>query len=307
MQAQTQIDTISQLHKSLELGNPLHPLISVFHQSQLKQQITQPVSFCFGLYFISLKDAASCTVKYGHTSYDFEDGTMTFLAPGQEVVIEEAEPVPDAQGWTIAFHPDLIKRSELSAKISDFTFFNYDNHEALHLSGRERKMVTDIALNIENECEMHIDAHTQSLICSNIELLLKYCTRFYERQFNVRSNLNCEHIDRFNRFLFDYYQSDKPLKQGLPSVQYCGQQLALSPYYLSDLLKQETGKNALEHIHLFVIKRAKQQMQETTKSITEIAFDLGFEYPQHFSKLFKAKVGISPRQFRSAPEDQYPH
>lgn len=305
MQAQIQIDTISELHKSLELGKPLHPLISVFHQSQLKQVITKPLSFCFGLYFISLKDAASCTVKYGHTSYDFEDGTMTFLAPGQKVVIEEAEPVLDAQGWTIAFHPDLIKRSELGTKISDFTFFNYESHEALHLSDRERKMVTDIALNIETECEMNIDAHTQSLICSNIELLLKYCTRFYERQFHLRSNLNCEHIQRFQQFLVDYYHTDKPTTLGIPSVQYCGQELALSPYYLSDLLKQETGKNALEHIHLFLINRAKQQMLETKKSITEIAFDLGFEYPQHFSKLFKAKAGISPRQFRSAPDDQY--
>ncbi|USD68281.1 AraC family transcriptional regulator [Vibrio sp. SCSIO 43136] len=226
---------------------------------------------------------------------------MSFFAPGQEVWVDEQPEsnVEDTKGWTLAFHPDLISKTDLGNKMSSFTFFGYESNEALHLSERERSMVTDIALNIGNECEMNMDNHTQSLICSNIELLLKYCVRFYDRQFMVRSNLNQDHIDRFSRFLNDYYQSDKPFEQGIPTVQYCGKELGLSPYYLSDLLKKETGKNALEHIHLFLVERAKSLMLDTAQSITQIAYELGFEYPQHFSKLFKSKTGMSPREFRT--------
>ncbi len=297
-----EIDSISQLHKSLGLPRPNHPLVSMFHQSQVGEQVYNEVTqmqLRFGLYIISMKDGANCKIGYGQTTYDFDDGTMTFIAPNQQVHIESAQ-APDRDfGWTLAIHPDLLKKSVLGSKMEQFSFFHYENDEALHLSDREIAMVSDIATNIANECEMNMDAHTHSLICSNIELLLKYCSRFYDRQFMVRANLNTEHLDRFNAFLHQYYQSDKPAKHGLPSVQYCGQELGLSPYYLSDLLKQQTGKNALEHIHLFLIERAKDQMLTSKQSITQIAYDLGFEYPQHFSKLFKAKVGISPREFRT--------
>ncbi|RKF18159.1 AraC family transcriptional regulator [Alginatibacterium sediminis] len=226
---------------------------------------------------------------------------MTFLAPGQEVVIEATEPLESSLGWTIAFHPQLIGKSDLSSKLSQFTFFEYQNSEALHLSECERVMVTDIASSIGNETEMNMDKHTQSLICSSIELLLKYCSRFYDRQFIVRGDLNHDYMRRFNQFLDSYYQGEKPFEQGIPTVQYCGKEIGLSPYYLSDLLKKETGKTALEHIHLFLVERAKSQILDTSDSITQIAYELGFEYPQHFSKLFKAKTGISPRQFRNDP------
>ncbi|MFA0087429.1 helix-turn-helix domain-containing protein [Vibrio sp. 10N.261.51.F12] len=295
------ITTISELHAALGLDAPAHPQVSFFHPSQVKQGITETVKICFDLYLISLKDSAHCTVGYGHTTYDFDIGTMTFLAPGQEVTIEATEPVEDSLGWTIAFHPQLIKRSDLGSKMSQFTFFEYQNNEALHLSERERVMVTDIASSIGNETEMNMDKHTQSLICSSIELLLKYCSRFYDRQFIVRGDFNHDYMRRFNQFLDSYYQGDKPFEQGIPTVQYCGKEIGLSPYYLSDLLKKETGKTALEHIHLFLIERAKSQILDTSDSITQIAYELGFEYPQNFSKLFKAKTGISPRQFRNDP------
>lgn len=294
------IDSISALHTALGLPRPTHPLVSVIHQSQISEEAYQrSMQISFGLYLISLKDEASCSFGYGQTTYDFDDGTMTFVAPNQEVRVDSVEPPKSDIGWTVAIHPDLLVRSELGAKIDQYTFFNYESNEALHLSENEIAMVTDIAHNIGNECQMNMDGHTQSLICSNIDLLLKYSSRFYDRQFIVRSNINQDYIERFNAFLNSYYQNDKPTELGLPTVQYCGQELGLSPYYLSDLLKQQTGKNALEHIHLFLIEKAKGQMLSSKQSITQIAYDLGFEYPQHFSKLFKSKVGVSPREYRA--------
>lgn len=300
MTKKVQINTISELHQFLGLPKPTHPLVTLIDQSMITREFNEHLTLGFGLYFISLKDGANCSIGYGQTTYDFDTGTMTFFAPEQEVSIAPSEHVEDSIGWTLAFHPQLIAKSDLYGKMLDYTFFEYESNEALHLSERERAMVTDIALNIGNETEANIDKHTQSLICSNIELLLKYCNRFYDRQFIVRADLNHDHIHRLGRLLAEYYQGDRPFELGIPTVQYCGKELGLSPYYLSDLLKKETGKNALEHIHLFVIERAKTLMAETEHSITQIGYELGFEYPQHFSKLFKAKTGVSPREFRSS-------
>lgn len=300
MTKKVQINTISDLHQFLGLPKPTHPLVTLIDQSKITREFNEHLTLGFGLYFISLKDGANCSIGYGQTTYDFDTGTMTFFAPEQEVSIAPSEHVEDSIGWTLAFHPQLIAKSDLYGKMLDYTFFEYESNEALHLSERERAMVTDIALNIGNETEANIDKHTQSLICSNIELLLKYCNRFYDRQFIVRADLNYDHIHRLSKLLAEYYQGDRPFELGIPTVQYCGKELGLSPYYLSDLLKKETGKNALEHIHLFVIERAKTLMAETEHSITQIGYELGFEYPQHFSKLFKAKTGVSPREFRSS-------
>ncbi|WOT03611.1 helix-turn-helix domain-containing protein [Shewanella youngdeokensis] len=181
-----------------------------------------------------------------------------------------------------------------------YTFFNYKSNESLHLSAKEIELATDIAEKIKSEYTQNIDRHTQSLLQSNLELLLNYCVRFYDRQFYVRADLNRDYLGRFESFLNSYYLSNKPLEKGVPTVQYCGQELGLSPYYLSDLLKRETGKTALEYIHLFLIEKAKSLMLEGNLSITQIACDLGFEYPQHFSKLFKSKTGMSPRSFKSS-------
>lgn len=299
MTNKVQINTISELHQFLGLPKPGHPLVTLIDQSKITREFNEHLTLGFGLYFISLKDGANCSIGYGQTTYDFDTGTMTFFAPEQEVSIAPSEHVEDSIGWTLAFHPQLIAKSDLYGKMLDYTFFEYESNEALHLSERERAMVTDIALNIGNETEASIDKHTQSLICSNIELLLKYCNRFYDRQFIVRADLNHDHIHRLSKLLAEYYQGDRPFELGIPTVQYCGKELGLSPYYLSDLLKKETGKNALEHIHFFVIERAKTLMAETRHSITQIGYELGFEYPQHFSKLFKAKTGVSPREYRN--------
>ncbi|GAD88689.1 hypothetical protein VHA01S_008_00840 [Vibrio halioticoli NBRC 102217] len=294
------VKSITQLHRYLEMPSPLHPLITVIPQSAFQGKVESGNTYAFELYQISLKQGIECTLNYGRSTYDFNDGSMVFIAPGQSAVASDIEIDPNAAGWTIAFHPDLISRSGLGKKMDQYTFFNYESNESLHLSAKEIELATDIAEKIESEYSQTIDRHTQSLLQSNLELLLNYCVRFYDRQFYVRTDINRDYLGRFEELLNNYYLSNKPLEKGMPTVQYCGQELGLSPYYLSDLLKRETGKTALEYIHLFLIERAKSLIVEDNLSITQIACDLGFEYPQHFSKLFKSKTGMSPRTFKSS-------
>lgn len=297
------VKTISELHDYLDLPRPDHPLITVFPHRSLQGKIKGRVKFNFDLYQISLKEGIACAMGYGRTSYDFDDGSMTFLSPGQPVLVENVEISQDSIGWSVAFHPDLIRKSELGRKIDQFTFFNYEISEALHLSRKEIVSITDITEKIKNECSQNMDRHSQTLIISNLELLLNYCVRFYDRQFYTRSNVNQDHISRFESLLKEYYQSsDNPIENGIPKVKYLGRELGLSPYYLSDLLKRETGKNALEHIHLFLIDKAKNLLLEKEYTITQVSYDLGFEYPQHFSKLFKSKTGMTPREFRTTEQ-----
>jgi AraC-like DNA-binding protein len=239
-------------------------------------------------------------MKYGQSSYDFDDGSLVFLAPGQKALVKDVEVDPDATGWTIAFHPDLIRQSELGRNMEQYTFFNYESNESLHLSEKDIKVFTGISEKIKHEVSLKMDRHTQSLLRANLNLFLVYCVRFYDRQFYVRSDINRKYVDRFEKLLNRYYESSRPLDAGLPTVQYCGQQLGLSPYYLSDLLKRETGKTALEIIHLFLIDKAKSLILENNLNMTQISCVLGFEYPQHFSKLFKAKVGMTPRAFKAS-------
>ncbi|WP_285162957.1 helix-turn-helix domain-containing protein [Shewanella goraebulensis] len=296
------VKSIAQLHRYLGLPSPLHPLITVIPQSAFQGKVESGSTYAFELYQISLKQGIECTLNYGRNTYDFNDGSMVFIAPGQSAVASDIEIDPNAAGWTIAFHPDLISRSDLGKKMDQYTFFNYESNESLHLSAKEIELATDISEKIEFEYSQNMDRHTQSLLLSNLELLLNYCVRFYDRQFYVRADLNRDYLGRFEAFLNSYYLSNKPLERGVPTVQYCGQELGLSPYYLSDLLKRETGKTALEYIHLFLIERSKSLMLEDKLSISQIACDLGFEYPQHFSKLFKSKTGMSPRTFKSSSQ-----
>ncbi|MBR8537804.1 AraC family transcriptional regulator [Carboxylicivirga sediminis] len=201
-------------------------------------------------------------------------------------------------GWSLNFHPDLIRRSHLGQHIDDYSFFSYEVNEALHLSDMEKQTIGEIRDKIIHEYRANIDKHSQKLIISNIELMLDYCTRFYDRQFYTRENLNKDTISRFERLLKEYYASDKPLETGLPTVKYCGAELNLSANYLSDLLKKETGRNTQEHIHNFIVDRAKTNLLNTTEPVSQIAYSLGFEYPQHFSKVFKKKTGVSPAEYR---------
>jgi len=238
---------------------------------------------------------------YGKNSYDYESGTLVFTAPGQ-VTLFEGEASADSStnnDWTLAFHPDLIRNSNLANKIDSYSFFNYDVNEALHLSEDELHTIEDILKKIIREYSQNLDTHSQNLIVSNIELLLDYCTRYYDRQFYTRTNFNADFISKFERELKRFYQEDKINESGMPNVQYLANELNLSANYLSDLLKKETGKTAQEHIHLFIIEKAKNKLLNSESSISEIGYSLGFEYPQHFSNLFKSKTGYSPTEFRS--------
>ena len=293
------ITSISQAYKLLGLGNPKHPLVSIYqHQEMDTSSIPLNVGYALDLYHIIFKSGSSGSLQYGQNSYDFQDGSLVFTAPGQVVTFNGSDKLEEAKGWSLLFHPDLIRKSELGRIISTYSFFSYHVHEALHVSEEERENILEIIHKIEKEYNQHIDIHSQNLIISNIQLLLDYCTRYYDRQFYVRTNLNKDVISRFEQLLCEYYDSEKPLMYGLATVAYCGRELNISPKYLSDMLKKETGKTAQEQIHSFLIERAKTKLLGTSDSVSQIAFSLGFEYPQHFTKIFKTKTGMSPVEFR---------
>ena len=225
---------------------------------------------------------------------------MVFTAPNQVLEFKKEAVAEVDKGWTLVFHPDLIRKSELGKKIENYSFFAYASNEALHLSDEERKTVTEIAEKIEKEFSNNIDAHSQTLIISNLELLLNYCVRFYDRQFYTRTNLNQDIAGKFTQLLKDYYKQEKQLELGIPSVQYCGEAMNMSPKYLSDLLRKETGQSTQDHIHQYIIEKAKNRLLNSNESASEIAYDLGFEYPQYFSKIFKKNTTMSPNEFRQS-------
>ncbi len=292
------IKTISQLHSLLAIEKPVHPLISVVRHTSTMNLKFGDTRFNSDLYFISLKENIQGSFKYGRNAYDFEEGTLVFVAPGQ-ITGNNNNTEPDLGGWSIFFHPHLIRKTALANTISDYHFFSYDNHEALHLSDKEKNNLTECVLKIEQEIHQNIDKHSQELITHNLEAILKYGLRYYDRQFATRTNQSKDHISKFERFLQNYFNENQQLKSGLPTLDNCGQAMHMSGKYLSDLLKAETGKSLLEHIHLFVIEKAKTSLLNSELSISEIAYALGFVYPQHFSKLFKTKTGVSPSEFRS--------
>ncbi|MFK7797695.1 MAG: helix-turn-helix domain-containing protein [Aureispira sp.] len=294
------IETISQVHDFLQLPKPNHPLVSVIHpQTHLVNVPLDKSRFVFNLFQITLKSTFVGNIQYGRNSYDFQEGTMVFTAPNQVITFDGAhEDLSEEKGWTILFHPDLIRNSNLGQHIDEYSFFSYESHEALHLSDKEKTALLELVDKLEQEINRSIDKHSQKLIVTNIELLLDYCLRYYDRQFYTRTNLNKDTVSKFEQLLKSYYNTEEQLEQGIPSVKYCGKALSLSPNYLSDLLKKETGQNAQEHIHFYVIERAKNKLLNSVGSISQIAYDLGFEYPQHFSKMFKSKTGMSPTEYR---------
>ncbi len=296
------ISTVSEAYKFLNLGKPKHPLISVLRLGNLLGNMDiDNLKYSIGLYQISLKDNCSFTIaNYGRNSYDYQEGTMIFTAPNQVLEYSKSENYKEDNGWTLLFHPDLIRKSELSEKIAKYSFFNYASNEALHLSEEERKTVTQIAEKIEIEYGNNIDTHSQTLIISNLELLLNYCLRFYDRQFYTRTNLNKDIASEFEHLLRDYYAKNKQLELGIPTVQFCGESLNISPKYLSDLLRKETGQSTQDHIHKYIIEEAKNKLLNSVESVSEIAYSLGFEYPQYFSKIFKKKTSLSPNAFRKS-------
>ena len=274
----------------------LHPLVSVIDFSKTKPM--KHVRMNLGFYTLFLKDVKCGDIKYGRNYYDYQEGTLVFIGPGQVIGIDSNGEYFQPQGRALLFHPDLIRGTSLGHTMKDYTFFSYESFEALHLSERERQVVIDCLNKIDFELSHAIDKHSKTLIVTNIELLLNYCVRFYDRQFITRDNVNKDILVRFERLLDDYYQSDKPQTVGLPSVRYCADQLHLSANYLGDLIKKETGKSAQEHIQLKMMDIAKEKVFDTSKSVSEIAFELGFKYPQHFSRMFKKSVGYSPNEYR---------
>lgn len=297
-----QINSISQAHQAMGLPKPKHPLVTVVQTKDFDAKFNfSGVKIINNLYQITLKQLGCGNLFYGKNSYDYEEGTLVFTSPGQVSMFEGEMSVDDDKnkGWTLAFHPDLIRKSTLSDKIDSYSFFNYDVNEALHLSEDELSTIEDLLDKIAKEYSQNLDKHSQNLIVSTIELLLDYCTRFYDRQFYTRTNLNTDVVSKFERLLRAYYQTELVHEIGMPNVQYLANKLNLSSNYLSDLLKKETGKTAQEHIHLFVIERAKNTLLNSSESISEVGYSLGFEYPQHFSNLFKLKTGMSPSEYRS--------
>ena len=276
----------------------LHPLVTVIDLSKAEPMAAR--TFNFGLYAIYLKELNCSEIKYGRHNYDYQEGTLVFIAPGQVMGVQPNVKTFEPKGWALLFHPELIKGTPLGKHIHEYSFFSYDVNEALHLSEKERQIVLDCFSKIQYELEQSIDKHSKTLIAANIELFLNYCTRFYDRQFITRDNAHKGILERFENLLNDYYSSSKPQNIGLPSVAYCAGELHLSPNYFGDLIKKETGISAQEYIQAKVIDVAKERIFSIDKSISEVAYELGFKYPQHFTRLFKQKVGMSPNEYRNS-------
>lgn len=296
MEQVERIDTVRQ-YNDLAGVDTLHPLISVVNFNEIPT--IQHFRRYLGVYAVFLKNIKCGDMVYGCQPYDYEDGTLVFVSPGQVYGINSNGVAVKPSGYGLIFHPDLLKGTQLGKTIKDYNFFSYQVKEALHLSKKERKTIVDCLEKIETEIEQNIDQHSKTLIVSNIELFLNYCRRFYDRQFITRSNVNKDILIRFENLINNYFSSDKPTILGLPSVSYCAEQLFLSPNYFGDLIKKETGSTALDYIQSRLIDRAKGKISEQDKSISDISFELGFKYQQHFTRLFKLKTGMTPNEYRN--------
>lgn len=298
------INCLSEFHRLLSIAAPIHPLVSVVLVSEIhavNSDLWQRFSTDF--YTISLKNNIQSKVKYGQQYYDFDKGTMTFIAPKQiqSVELDETNVFNETigTGYVLIFHSDFLKKHALQSTIKNYGFFSYSINEALHLSENEEKNVIEIFQKIEKEYQ-HIDKHTQDIILSQIDLLLNYCNRFYERQFITRKVVNNDLLSKMENLLNDYFNNTETLKSGLPTVEYLANQFHFSANYLSDMLRLLTGQNAQQHIHEKLIEKAKEKLLTTNLSISEIAYELGFEQSQSFNRLFKKKAEMSPLKYRQS-------
>ena len=296
-----QVDSISQVHEFFNYPKPKHPLVSIIkHSDDIHNFDFENVRFVFNLFHVSLKQFKKGSFNYGRNTYDFDEGTMVFTQPGQVMEFSDEKEASESAvpGWSLMFHPDLIRKSELGRTIHDYSFFDYESNEALHLSDAEKNSITELVMKIEEEYNQNIDKHSQDLIISNIDLLLKYCKRFYDRQFYTRTNLNKDVLSRFEEVIRDYYKEGLPESLGTLSVSWCSNRLNLSSNYLGDLIKTETGKSAKEILQDHLIDNAKNRLIGSTDSISEIAYAMGYEQAQSFNRLFKSKTGMSPGEYR---------
>ena len=290
------IDSVDRYNEIFGLETR-HPLVSII---DLAKSTTWPTRawFRYEVYALYLKNVKCGDIKYGRQYYDYQDGTIVCFAPGQITDLEMLPNIqPNAHG--ILFHPDLIRGTALGQEIKKYSFFSYETNEALHISEEERQTVMDCLQKITIELEHSIDKHSRRLICANIGLLLDYCMRFYERQFITRTKQNRDVLTRFEHFLDEYFEGSTAEREGLPTVKYLADKLCLSPNYFGDMLKKETGKTPQEYIQAKVIELAKERIANTEETVSEIAYSLGFQYPQHFCRLFKKRVGCTPSIYRT--------
>ncbi|CAM4040661.1 transcriptional regulator, AraC family [Pedobacter westerhofensis] len=289
-------DTISE-YNAFNNNETRHPLISVVDLS--KADPRQGSKMYFGFYIVFLKDVKCGDLVYGRDTYDYQEGTLVFIGPGQVAGVNSNGETYKPKGYALAFHPDLIHGTTLAKRMQEFSFFGYHSNEALHLSERERNLVLDCFSKMEYELDRNIDKHSKKLIVANIELFLDYSIRFYDRQFITRDHVYQGVMEKFENLLHEYLASDKPQTIGLPAVGWCAEQLNLSANYFGDLVKKETGKTAQEYIQTKIIDMAKEKIFDAGKTINQIAYELGFKYPQHFARLFKKRVGHTPLEYRS--------
>ncbi|MGB0391650.1 MAG: helix-turn-helix domain-containing protein [Salibacteraceae bacterium] len=294
------IESISHLHELMGKSKPTNPLISIIDTAGLSiPEEWVGLKFTTNMYSIAMKDA-SCAMDYGRNTYDFDEGVLIFTAPNQVMSTARSQEVGEVNGWMLYFHPDLIRNTSLGQAIDSYNFFSYEVHEALHLSDAEQKVLTDFVDMMKSEIAERIDNHSQKVIVSSLELLLNYSSRYYERQFNTRTAQNKDVVSQFESVLKDYYQRDQFAQVGQPSMEYFADQINLSPKYLSDLLKKETGSGIKDHLNLFLVEKAKTLLLSNNQNISEIAYKLGFNYPHYFSRLFKSKTGFTPNKYRES-------
>lgn len=294
-----------EIHKIKSVGEycqlrgaeALHPLITVLDYKHLR--LLKPGSYNFGFYCIFLKETKCGDLKYGKEMYDYQEESLVFVAPGQILTVERYLPGIKPKGKVMIIHPDFLTGTALSNILAEYKFFSYSINEALHLSKKEVKQVLHIFETIEEELHRNIDKHTKTLVVSHLQLFLSYCIRFYDRQFITREHVNKGILEKFENLLNQYYSSDRPQSIGIPTVSYFAAELHLSANYFGDLIKKETGIAALEYVQTKVIDIAKERIFDIEKSISEIAYEMGFKYPQHFTRLFKQKTGMTPIEYRN--------
>lgn len=293
--------TISEFHHFRQLPKPEHPLISIINVEDVKYiDSDEPMSMSFNFYSIAIKRVSNYKVKYGQQEYDFDEGILTFMSPNQvfSIIPNNKDEEIKQSGWVIYIHPDCLWNTPLAKTIKQYDFWDYSVHEALFLSEKEEQTIINIIQNIQQEYHANIDRFSKKIIISQLESLLNYAERFYNRQFITRDKTNHHILERLETLLQDYFNNDDLVTRGLPTVQYIANELHLSPKYLSSLLKTLTGQNTQQHIHDKLIEKAKEKLSTTDLSVSEIAYELGFEHLQSFSKLFKTKTNLSPLEFR---------
>ncbi|BDD04127.1 helix-turn-helix domain-containing protein [Aureibacter tunicatorum] len=297
------VNSINELHKLMHYGKPKHPLISLMDLAKTQIDASEnDTKIITNFYSITFKKIPNGTFLYGRKNCDYDEASLLCISPGQTITIKGIDKNWHMDGWGLFFHQDLIRNTFLMNKIEEYSFLGYNENESLHLSEHESDLLQKIINVIETEYQLNLDVYSRDIIVSNIEVLLNYCRRFYGRQFITRTSSNYETVGKFENYLKQYFTLDITKADGLPTVSYFADKLSLSASYLSDLLKQETGKSAKEHIHFKLIEVAKNRLLASNEPVSHIAYDLGFEQSQNFSRLFKQKTGYTPKEFRNTSE-----